>query len=143
MRFANTLEIRRPVHDVFAYLADFRNIPKWNYAIAETRQSPGPTGVGTTIRQIRTIPSRSEESLAVTEFVPDQRIQLRGALGPFDAEMRYELEPTEEGTRLTNSAELQARGLLAVAAPVVGGRIRQAVAENLAVLKQNLESIDR
>jgi uncharacterized protein YndB with AHSA1/START domain len=52
--FENTVTIRRPVEDVFAFLADFENIPKWNYAIVETSKvSPGmsylldPTGGGT------------------------------------------------------------------------------------------------
>lgn len=140
MRFANTVEIRRPVHEVFAYLADFRNIPRWNYAIANAEPSPGPTGVGTRIRQRRTIPNPSEEVLEVTEFEPDRRLVLRGTLGPFDGVMRYDVEPSEIGTRLTNSADLHARGLLAVAAPLAAGRVGEAVAENLGVLKRLLES---
>ena len=140
MKFANTVDIHRPVHDVFAYLADLRNIPKWNYAIAETRQSAGPTGVGTTVRQLRSLPSHSEESLEVTGFVADRLIELTGTLGSLAGVMRYEVEPTAEGTRLTNSADLRASGLLAVAAPLAAGRVRTAVADNLAVLKRLLES---
>jgi Polyketide cyclase / dehydrase and lipid transport len=50
--FENTVTIRRPVEDVFAFLADFENVPAWNPAIVETRKvSPGPVGVGTTYRQ--------------------------------------------------------------------------------------------
>ena len=60
--------------------------------------------------------------------------------GPFAGVMRYEVEPTAEGTRLTNSADLRASGLLAVAAPLATGRVRTAVADNLAVLKRLLES---
>jgi hypothetical protein len=128
------------VGDVFGYLADFRNIPKWNYAIEDSRQSPGPTRVGTTIHQTRSLPSRSEETLQVAELVPDRAITLDGTLGPFEGVMRYELEPTLEGTRLTNSADLRAGGLLGLAAPLAVGRVSNAVAENLAVLKRLLES---
>ncbi len=47
--FENTVTIQRPAEDVFAFLADFENIPRWNYAIAATKKtSPGPVGVGTT-----------------------------------------------------------------------------------------------
>jgi uncharacterized membrane protein len=43
--FENTVTIRRPVEDVFAFLADFENVPAWNYAIVETRKvSPGRWG---------------------------------------------------------------------------------------------------
>jgi len=52
--FQNTLTIQRPVDDVFAFLADFENIPAWNYAILETRKvSPGPVAANLdTLRQI-------------------------------------------------------------------------------------------
>jgi transposase len=60
--FQNTVTIARPTNEVFAFLADFGNIPAWNYAIARTIQtSPGQAGVGATYRQTRTIPRRSEE----------------------------------------------------------------------------------
>ena len=34
--FQNTVTIARPVGEVFAFLADLRNIPRWNYALAHT-----------------------------------------------------------------------------------------------------------
>jgi uncharacterized protein YndB with AHSA1/START domain len=37
--FANTIAINRAPAEVFAYLAAFENIPRWNYAIAETARS--------------------------------------------------------------------------------------------------------
>jgi hypothetical protein len=48
---------RRSPHDVFAFVSDLENAPKWNYALVETRKtSEGPVRVGTTYRQIRSIP---------------------------------------------------------------------------------------
>jgi len=32
MEFKNTVTIRRPAEDVFAFLADFENVPRWNHA---------------------------------------------------------------------------------------------------------------
>jgi uncharacterized membrane protein len=41
--FQNTVTIHRPADEVFAFLADFENIPIWNYAIEETsKTSAGP-----------------------------------------------------------------------------------------------------
>src|ERR1700751_4992331 len=34
--FQNTVTIRRPQVEVFAFLADFQNVPSWNYAIEQT-----------------------------------------------------------------------------------------------------------
>jgi uncharacterized protein YndB with AHSA1/START domain len=45
--FENTVMIGRPIEEVFAFFSDFENVPKWNYAIVETRKvSEGPVGVG-------------------------------------------------------------------------------------------------
>jgi hypothetical protein len=43
-------------------------------------------------------------------------------------------------TKLTNAADLEASGLMKLAAPIAVGRIRNAVAENLGVLKGILEA---
>ena len=77
--FQNTVTIARPVGEVFAFLADLRNIPRWNYAIARTvPTSPGPAGAGATYRQTRTIPRRSEENLQITVFQPPTRLAVQG-----------------------------------------------------------------
>lgn len=141
MHFANSVVIRLSAREVFDFLAEFENVPKWNYAIAATHKtSEGPVGVGTTYRQVRSLPSRSEETFEVTEFEPEQRLAIHGSLGPFEGTLTYELEPTEAGTRLTNTADLEAHGLFKVAAPIAGGRVREAVAANLGKLKELLES---
>jgi hypothetical protein len=67
--FENTVMIRRPIEEVFGFLSQFENVPKWNYAIVETRRvSEGPVGVGTIYHQVRSVPSRSEERFEVTAF---------------------------------------------------------------------------
>jgi len=140
MEFSNAITIERPRHDVFEFVSDLENVPKWNYAIVETRKtSDGPMHVGTTFRQVRSLPSRSEETLQVTELEPDRRFVVHGGLGPFEATLTYEFEDVGESTRLTNRANLQARGIKRLVAPIVSGRVRDAVAANLGTLKQLLE----
>jgi hypothetical protein len=41
MRFANSVTIQRSPQDVFKFLAAFENVPKWTYAIVETRKTNG------------------------------------------------------------------------------------------------------
>jgi carbon monoxide dehydrogenase subunit G len=140
MRFSNTIEIERSPHDVFEFVSDLENVPRWNHAIVDTRKtSEGPVRIGTTYRQVRSVPTRSEESLEVTELEPDRRFAVHGGLGPFVATLTYEFEDVGGLTRLTNSADLEASGIMKLAAPIASGRIREAVAANLGVLKQLLE----
>jgi hypothetical protein len=80
--FQNTLTIQRSTQDVFAFLANFENVPSWNYAIQQTtKTSPGPIGVGTTYRQIRSMPTRSREAFEVTVFDPSRRLVIEGQIG--------------------------------------------------------------
>jgi hypothetical protein len=93
--FANTVVIRRSAHDVFEFLADFENVPKWNHAIVQTRKtSQGPVGVGTSYLQVRSLPSRSEEEFEVVEFESDHRLAIRGGLGPFEGTCPTSLSPS-------------------------------------------------
>ena len=46
--FQNTVTIARPVGEVFTFLADLRNIPRWNYA--STRTVPTSSGVAAELR---------------------------------------------------------------------------------------------
>jgi uncharacterized protein YndB with AHSA1/START domain len=139
--FANTLTINRPTSDVFAYLAQFENIPRWNYAITETRKtSRGPVEVGSTYRQTRSIPQPAVETFEVTEFEPTQQLQIRGQLGAFPATVSYRLEPVTGGTLLRNTIELELHGPLRLASPIVTAQVKSAVAANLEVLRQLLET---
>jgi uncharacterized protein YndB with AHSA1/START domain len=139
--FDNTVTITRPAGEVFAFLADFQNVPRWNYAIEQTRKlSPGPVGVGTAYRQTRTIPRRTEEGFEVTDFEPPSRLAIHGQIGPFQATAAYLLEPVAGGTRLTNHVELEpSSALLRLVGPLAVPSVKAAVARNLTALKGLLE----
>ena len=141
MKFTNVVTINRPQADVFAYLARFENIPRWNYAISETRQlTSGPVGIGARYRQFRTIPSPSEEEFEVVEFEPHHRLAVDGDLALFHGRVSYALEGVGGATTLTNSMDLQASGALNLVAQLATRRVQSAVAENLNALKELLES---
>lgn len=44
IRFSNTLVISRPVREVFEFISNFENMPKWNYfAVSVRKITDGPT----------------------------------------------------------------------------------------------------
>ena len=138
--FENTVMIGRPIEEVFAFLSDFENVPKWNYAIVETRKvSEGPVGVGTIYRQVRSVPSRSEEGFEVIAYDPPRYLAIQGQLGPFPSRLSYALEAVQEGTQVTNSVELKLRGPGRLLGPVAVPRVRDAVDANLRKLKELLD----
>ena len=140
MKFTNTVTINRPHREVFAYLADFENVPFWNHAIERTRKiTDGPVGVGSRYHQTRTLPRRAEETFEVVTFEPEHTIVVRGDLGPFHGDIAYVLESSGDATALTNTMDLTASGPLRVVAPLASSRISNAVAANLDMLRQILE----
>lgn len=44
LEFENAIHIERPVEEVFEFLADFENLPKWNYVVQGQKQTPEPEG---------------------------------------------------------------------------------------------------
>jgi uncharacterized protein YndB with AHSA1/START domain len=140
VKFTNTVTINRPRSEVFAYLADFEKVPRWNYAIEQTRKiTDGPVGVGSRYHQTRTLPRRADETFEVVTFEPEHTIVVRGDLGPFHGDIAYVLESSGGATTLTNTMFLTASGPLRVVAPLASSRIKAAVAGNLDVLRQILE----
>ena len=138
--FENTVVIRRPIEEVFGFLADFENIPRWNYATVETHKvSQGPIGVGTIYQQVRSVPSRSEEHFEITAYDPPRRLAIRGQLGPFPSRLSYALDAIPDGTRVTNAVQLELPGPGRLLGAVAVPRVRDAVAANLRKLKELLE----
>ena len=137
LEFENTIRIDRPIEEVFAFLSDFENIPKWNYYVLEVRQlSEGPTGIGTTYHQVR---KTDEQNFRITEFEPDHKVAVKTLL---QSSPRFERRFTlyEEGnTTLVRDEWKLDTGRPAILEKLAGGRVKSAVADNLAKLKGLLE----
>jgi hypothetical protein len=140
MNFVNAITIDRPLPDVFSFLARSENIPTWNYAIVETGPvSDDPVAVGKVYRQIRSSPYRAEETFEITSLKPDLTLGMEGDFGPLHGTLIYVFEGRGSGTLLTNTVQLEARGLAKITTAVSAGRLQRAVAANLGVLKEVLE----
>jgi len=138
LTFEQTIRINRPVADVFAFLADFENLPKWNYYVLEVRKlSDGPIGIGTTYHQIR---KTDEQELRITELEPNHIVAVQTVPPSSPAlVMRFTLAQEGVTTRLSDSWQLDT-GLPRLLERLGARRIRTAVAENLTKLKELLES---
>jgi uncharacterized membrane protein len=137
LEFENTIRIDRPVEEVFAFLSDFENIPKWNYYVLEVRQlSEGLIGVGTTYHQVR---KSDQQDLRIIEFEPGHTVAVKTLpQSSPDLEMRFTLYEEGITTRVGDEWKLNT-GRPAIFERLAGGRIKSAVAENLAKLKELLE----
>jgi uncharacterized membrane protein len=75
LEFENTIRVDRPIAEVFTFLADLENIPKWNYYVLDVRKlSDGPIGIGTSYHQVR---KTDEQDFRIIEFDWNQKVAVK------------------------------------------------------------------
>jgi carbon monoxide dehydrogenase subunit G len=127
-----TIEIARTPDEVFAYLTDASNLPAWQSGVK-----------GATLREGRIEETRSflgrelRTTLEIVEREEPSLFTLRALNSPVPFTVRHELEPSEEGTRLTISAEGEVPGF---ASGLVAQRTKSQFRKDLERLKEILES---
>jgi uncharacterized protein YndB with AHSA1/START domain len=105
--------INRSPADVFAFLANGENNSKWRSMVLETTHAPGtPEGLGAIYRQRTAGPVGwwMERDYEITEYEPGSRLAFQVVAGPARARGRYELEPTDRGTRVHFSLDWEPHG---------------------------------
>jgi len=139
---SETVEINRPAGEVFAYLTDLNNDPKWQKTIVEAEYtSEGPVDVGATgVHRAKFIGKTIEFGWEITEYEEPRRIEWRFISGPFTGCDGVTLESTPSGTKLTHARELQPHGLLRLLTPIMGGGFKREARNDLQNLKRILES---
>jgi uncharacterized membrane protein len=137
LEFENTIAIDQPIEQVFAFLSDFENIPKWNYYVLEVRQlSESPIGIGTTYHQVR---KSDQQDFRIIEFEPNHTVAVKTLPQSSPSfERRFTLYEERDTTRIRDQWKLDT-GRPAVLERLARGRVKSSVAENLAKLKGLLE----
>jgi carbon monoxide dehydrogenase subunit G len=103
-----TIEIARTPEDVFAYLTDVSNLPAWQAGVRTATLRDGR------IEETRSLLGRElDTTLEIVEQEEPRLFTLRALRGPVPFTVRHELEPTEDGTRLTVAAEGDVPGFAA------------------------------
>lgn len=140
IRVDSGVVIRRPLADVFRFVADTSNDPQWHLDATDVvKTSAGDIGAGTTFTVGIRFMGRREARWRVTEFEPDRREVIRVAAEPFNPTLTYLFEPVDGGTRFTRRIEIQPRGYVRVLAPLVKKMIERRQATFVQRLKEVLE----
>jgi len=136
-----TVVIDRPIEEVFAYVTDQTNTPKWQAGLLEVkRTTQGPIGVGTKHTLVRNfIGRRMEADNEYVAYEPHRLVTFRTTSGP-RLVASYLFDAVADGTRLTSRVELEGAGLFGLLEPVVGAGLRREMKAALPALKALLES---
>jgi len=117
-----SLDIARPVDEVFDFVADQRNEPSYNpKMMASTKLTHGPIGVGS--QWGATVLSRGKPlpvTIEVTGFDRPHRIDSRSVMAGATAEGHVQCDPTPGGTRFSWDWTVTLTGTARLAAPLVG-----------------------
>ena len=109
-----TIEVQRPLHEVFAYVAEFSRIEEWDPGVARgTRLTSGAPGVGSEYR----IDMKAGFSLhyTVIEFEPDARMLMTVDSRVFTAREEIIFTATSTGTTVRYIARFTFPAPLALA----------------------------
>lgn len=128
--------INRPVEDVFDFVADERNEPRYNPRMLRAEKiSSGPIERGTRFRaEIRTMRRPARMTIEFTEYDRPRRLGSLTHLSRMDIQGILTFEPVPEGTRMRWSWEMETSGVLKLMSPLVawmGQRQERSIWTNL------------
>jgi len=129
-----------PIEEVWKFLIDLSNVPKWETAILEMRPtSAGPVGVGSTWEVKRKdkmiIPQRC------IEYEPKRKFSFVIPSGPAKGTIAsYSMETIEGKTRFTSTGDFKFNGFYKLLGPFVTRGQRKEGVASIGNLKRILES---
>jgi uncharacterized protein YndB with AHSA1/START domain len=133
--------IDRGIDEVFEFVSDPTNDPRWHTDILEVRMpTPADLRAGTVFTVTVRFMGRRTQTVEVTDMQPGRLIEYTTKDGTIRPVATCLMEPVEGGTRFTRHVELPQQGLLRVMGPVIRGAAQKRQARFVQNLKRLLES---
>ena len=141
-RIEESVQIDRPLQEVFDYVANRENLPEWSNLILEVRKEVShPLREGdrfTTVAKF--LGRRFETPFEVIAHEPPRRHTDRSVGGPFPQEYTHTFEETEGGgTRVTQVVEAEPGGFFRLVGPLLDRASSRQFRADLGTLKDLLE----
>ncbi len=138
-----TITIDRPRSEVAAYAMDPLHDTDWIDRLSRVDLiTDPPVRVGTQVRRVARFLGRNVDYvLEVTEHAPEERLAMRSIRSPFPMLVTYTFaDDGGDATRASVRVQGGSSGFFRVAAPLLAGRVRRGVHDDLQRLKRKLES---
>ena len=136
-----SITIDRPVDQVFNFISDGMNNPKWRPSVMDIQSVPGKPA---TFKQGLKGPGgrRIDGDYEITESKPNELIRFQVIAGPARPTGTYKFEPVGNSTRLTFILDFEPKGLAKLMDPMINASMRSEIAM-LSNLKAYLENQGR
>jgi uncharacterized protein YndB with AHSA1/START domain len=134
--------INRPIEDVFDFVADERNEPRYNPRMLHAEQSSaGPIGVGTRFcAESKAMGRTVEMTIEFTAYERPRRLASSTHLSTMDIQGLLTFDAVPQGTRMQWSWDLEHRGMLKLVVPLVAVMGRRQERAIWSSLKRYLEA---
>lgn len=146
MKASATININKPLKEVWAYIADLRTMEKWVTGVSEVKlTSQAPLAAGTTFSSKYTYSGKTHDyEYVVTEVAPPFRMSMKSTKGPFPFQGWVELQEAGKGTRAINtiyagSDSFMTTLMFILMRPLIRMMMRKRIMQELKTLKGLLE----
>ena len=134
--------VRASPDDVFRFLADLQNWPRWQSDMKSTALAEGQPGqVGAVYRYLsKAMGMTFDSTVRLTRVDPPRGVAFEGEwTSMIRPNGRYLVEPVPEGSRVTLNPRPEVRGIGRIMEPLIALMGRRLNEEHLAALKRELE----
>jgi hypothetical protein len=137
--------IERPLSEIFAFVVDLDNAPKWAPQMGPIVERSGPLTEGMTFGEVRKfLGRRSVARWSVTRLVPDKVIGFHMRWGPLSGDFAYNFESAgATSTRITQDLGFRLWGPLSPLSGMVTSEATNEEQRELIRLKEMLEAQQR
>jgi hypothetical protein len=134
--------IYRPVKQVFDFISTPENDFQWQYGtLASDQISEGATRVGSFFRSIGHLMGRRVQgTFEVTEYEPNAKYGFKSLSGPLQSHTSYAFEIDKGCTKINISTQAIAVNAIQLNEGVLEKKMKKQLKENLALLKDILET---
>jgi len=120
LEFIRSVEIPRPVAEVFAYASDFTHAHEWRTEVVESTMQPaGPMRLGSRLHEVALMSGRRVVTDSVVDtYEPPHRFTFAHLSGPMAVSGEYAVEAVEGGSRLIYTLRVRLSSLWVLLTPV-------------------------
>ena len=143
IRNSNSIDVRRPPAEVFAFVTEFPNDPQWQRGKKSCAwTSEGRLRVGATYRQHATFLGKDVfQNFTVLEVDPPHRVRYESKDGSFPLTVTRTVEDLGDGRcKFTETVEGEPGLFFSLAAPLLQPVVKRTITRDFEVLKKLLES---
>jgi uncharacterized membrane protein len=134
--------INRPLQQVFDFISDFENAPKWQTGVVTSHKvTAGPVRVGTRFEEdVRLVLWKIKSACIITEVEPGRSFSFSAGSRQIDYQGRFTFEPVGESTRVTIEARGWMKGTWRLLEPLFTMDAKNSVKKELARARKALEA---